>query len=393
MKRLLFPILALVLVLALAVPVAAHTEEHPATADLVAGQHITVGEVRVWNDGTTLYVEYAITDPDWEITETHVHVAGNATDIPQTQAKGKGKGNIGGNPIPGHFAQAMAHDPGVGEYTYEFDLEENGFEPCNTVCIAAHAAVVNATDPEYLWEETAWAAGLDFPGKNWATYFEYHVQFPMELSGTGTYTAEWQTDPDYYRSAPTSAHLAVPAFTPGGSADEARIVIGLPSGTTLGDIQSISWWEHLVGGYPPHLDIYLDIDGGGWGGYPGDDILIFEYAYNGLNHYTDGPPSYGALTGTFYQTFNDDGVGPAQVDDTTPPTGVAKGWPGSGPAGPPASIELHTLAEWQAGVSYTTYSIAKTVDADTPVLWLEIEIDNWITATECYVDDIAISLA
>ncbi|MBE9514360.1 MAG: hypothetical protein IMY83_04940, partial [Chloroflexi bacterium] len=271
MKRLLFPILALILALGLAVPVAAHVAEHPQTVDLVAGQHITVGEVRVWNDGTTLYVEYAITDPDWEITETHVHVAGDAGDIPQTEAKGKGKGNTGGNPIPGHFAQGMPHDPGVTGYTYEFDLE---FEPCQDVYIAAHAVVVNGTDPDYLWEETAWAAGEDFIGKNWATYFKYHVQFPMELDGTGEYVAEWQTDPDYFRSEPTSAHLWVPAFR-GPSADEARIVVGLPAGTTLGDIQSISWYTLLVSGYVPHCDIVLDTDGDS----VRDAILVAEGAY------------------------------------------------------------------------------------------------------------------
>ena len=241
---------------------------------------------------------------------------------------------------------------------------------------------------EELREETAWGDGCDgerfvAPG-NWATYFTY-VYYPMELSGTGDYVAEWQTDSDYYRSGPTSAHLEVPTFS-GSPADEARIVIGLPAGTTLGDIKSVSWWEYLVGGYPPHLDVYLDVDSDGWEGYPDDEVLIFEYAYNGLNHYADGAPGYGAMTGSFYQTFSDDGDGPTQVAD-----GVAEAWPGSGPAGPPGSIELHTLAEWQDGITYTT-DATKTIDASTPVLWLEIEIDNWLTATECYVDDIVVTL-
>ena len=38
----------------------------------------------------------------------------------------------------------------------------------NVVLIAAHAAMCNG--------ETAWGAGVDFTGNNWATYFTYEMQ-------------------------------------------------------------------------------------------------------------------------------------------------------------------------------------------------------------------------
>jgi len=78
MKKVLFPILALVLAVALAIPMAApaaaHMEGCPFTTDLLAGQTEDVGDVQVWNDGDNLHVTYVITEPDWEITETHLYV-------------------------------------------------------------------------------------------------------------------------------------------------------------------------------------------------------------------------------------------------------------------------------------------------------------------------------
>jgi len=43
-------------------------------------------------------------------------------------------------------------------------------------------AVESLQDCVEIQEETAWAAGLDFPGKNWATFFNYYIQPPLTLS-------------------------------------------------------------------------------------------------------------------------------------------------------------------------------------------------------------------
>ena len=92
-----------------------------------------------------------------------------------------------------------------------------------------------------------------------------------------------------------------------------------------------------------HLDIILDINGDG----AIDDSLVFEHAYNDVAlHYLEGPMPYGALTGDWYQTFSDDGNGPAQVDD------AAYGWLSSGPPGPPGDPAFisGTLAGWKSGL-------------------------------------------
>jgi hypothetical protein len=187
--------------------------------------------------------------------------------------------------------------------------------------------------------------------------------------------AEWSTTQPHTGSY--SAHLDS-GTTTAGDGDEARIVVEMPEGTTLNDITSISWWEYNVAGYPPHVDVKVDTDDNG----EADDALVFEYAYNGETHYTDeAPMPYGALTGAWYQTFSDDGNGPSVIDND------ANAWLNSGPAGPLGgeSFIYGTLAEWKAG------TVDESVDGDTAVTALEIEVDNWVVNSEAYVDDIAIN--
>jgi len=200
---------------------------------------------------------------------------------------------------------------------------------------------------------------------------------PAELEATleSDTEAEAELSTEIKHTGRDSAHLKTTGTDEPG--DEARIVMPVPEGTTLADIAAVSWWEYLVAGYPPHLDIMLDIDGDG----TIDDSLVFEYAYNDVAlHYLEGPMPYGALTGDWYQTFSDDGNGPAQVDDT------AYGWLSSGPPGPPGDPAFisGTLAGWKSGL------VDPVIDGTTSVVSLEIEIDNWVVQSEAYIDDIVI---
>ncbi len=201
---------------------------------------------------------------------------------------------------------------------------------------------------------------------------------PIELETTGDATAEWSNERSH--SGKHSVHLETTGTE--GTGDEARIVFPLPEGTTLGDIESISWWEYLVQGYPPHVDISLDIDDDG----EVDDRLVFEYAYNTEDHYADAPMPYGALTGDWYKTFSDDDEGPALVDDT------ANGWLASGPPGPPGDENFiyYTLEEWKDGVDING-DTSIDISSATLVLALEIEVDNWVVQSEAYVDDIVVN--
>ena len=169
--------------------------------------------------------------------------------------------------------------------------------------------------------------------------------------------------------------------TTGGPGTESRIIIDVPEDFTLGMLESISWDEYLVAGYAPHVDVFIDADDDD----DYDDTLVFEYAYNTEAHYAEAPMPYGAMTGAWYQTFSDDVLGPAQVDDG------ANGWLASGAPGPlggPGFI-YYTLALWKAGVDVDGVP-GIDINSDTEVIALEIEVDNWVVQSEAYVDDIEI---
>jgi len=148
----------------------AHTADDPFVTDLIAGggnpaSAIDVGDVLVWNDGEQLLVRYHVTAQDWCLTETHSHVATSADAIPQTKK---------GNPIPGKFDFSATLDC-VTSFTLVVPMT---WEPGVQLFIATHASLQNPTVvySNGPWTETAWGAGFDFPGRNWATYFTYTVQ-------------------------------------------------------------------------------------------------------------------------------------------------------------------------------------------------------------------------
>ena len=186
-------------------------------------------------------------------------------------------------------------------------------------------------------------------------------------------------------------HLVATTGGP-GTGTEDRIVIDVPDDFTLGMLESISWDEYLVAGYPPHVDVILDLDDNGE--YTiADEALVFEYAYNYESHaLTEAPMPYGALTGAWYATFSDDTYGPAVIDDE------AMAWATKGAPGPLGgdfgddNFFYLSLADWKAGVTYQASGQAeKTINSDSIILRLEIEVDNWVVDSDAYVDNILVN--
>ena len=142
------------------------------SVELMAGQTWNIGDVLVKNDADNIYVKFMLTDADaiadgWRITEAHVDVKTAVTDFPMKN----------GNPKPGKFTvnEELAPVGETGWYSF--------INPGTSVFIAAH---VKIELPELVDEsgnvirpydsESAWGAGADFSGKNWATYFAYEPQ-------------------------------------------------------------------------------------------------------------------------------------------------------------------------------------------------------------------------
>lgn len=202
----------------------------------------------------------------------------------------------------------------------------------------------------------------------------------------------------------------------GEGVNEGRITIRLTPGTTLGDIESISWWVNTTSGYPPHVDLLLDMDGDGVfdGGKKDlvtgeslsgkDDVLVAEFAYQpyfgpGYAYSSPGAP-YGHYApewqssyyypsyDTWVQTFQNATaeMGTSQVNNET----VL--WLYSGLPGPYTGGYFGTLADFKEGVVQIIGDTnVATVNASTAVLEIQIEVDNWIGPAEAYVDDVAIN--
>ncbi len=125
-----FAAIAAVGILLLASSARAHTEDVPFVADLLAGRHMDAGEVRVWNDGDNLHVEYR-TIGGWHLYETHLAVATSLADIPQRK----------GNPPPGRFAYKHEDLDGASSDSYVIELADLGADADTLLYIAAHAEV------------------------------------------------------------------------------------------------------------------------------------------------------------------------------------------------------------------------------------------------------------
>jgi len=113
-----------------------YDKDSPKIIELLAGQDINVGQVEVWNDAENLHITYVIDEPGWYLTETHLHVACDESDIPQ---------NKKGNPIPGHFDYSSEHEISDIEIEEPFVISLDSIGCCNPV-IAAHAVVVHVAD-------------------------------------------------------------------------------------------------------------------------------------------------------------------------------------------------------------------------------------------------------
>ena len=175
MRKVLACTLFTLLIAALASPVMALVE--PLVAD---GRDLapTVGTVTVTDDGTNLTITFAITSGNWLISETHV-----ATNYDDNDGDGVVDGipvNGAGNPKVGKFKYGMEYATPTATPAAITIPIPTGLVAGDLIEIAAHAALVDAGDPEIT--ESAWADGETGTtinpapkGKNWATKFVYEI--------------------------------------------------------------------------------------------------------------------------------------------------------------------------------------------------------------------------
>jgi len=179
--------------------------------------------------------------------------------------------------------------------------------------------------------------------------------------------------------------------------NEGRIVLKLKTGTTLEEIESIEWWVNTVSGYPPHVDLLLDVDKDG----TSDDALVAEFAYQpyvGPGYAYDSPRvPYGhyveGLGASFYNPVYDTWVRTFQNATTELQTVKVFNdtvfWLSSGLSGPYKGGYFGKLKDFKDGVVKSIVSnLPAPVNESTVVLEVQIEVDNWIGSSEAYVDKV-----
>ena len=242
-----------------------------------------------------------------------------------------------------------------------------------------------------------------------------------DLSSDGLGTSEWSTTESY--SGGYAIHLTAPGKASwdgdenkGVGVNEGRLSIRLAPGTKLSDIESLSWRVRTEAGYPPHVDLLLDMDGDGdcdskkdlvtgevIAGND-DDALVAEFAYqeyvgSGYEYVGPGDPysHYDKdLQDTFYDPIYDAWVRTFQGDpseteslrlDNDTVCWLYSGLPGPYPKGFFGTLEAFRLGTVEV-IGDTTPA---SVDDDTIVLEMQIEVDNWLGPADAYIDVIVLN--
>ncbi|HEX8014087.1 MAG TPA: hypothetical protein VF465_02530 [Flavobacterium sp.] len=138
-----------------------YSECDPVSINIMAGQFTNSGKILIENDATNLYVTYSAL-PNWYFSEMHLYV-GPYANVPLQN----------GNPVPGQFPYKKSFNPLVQTYTFTIPLSAITLDANKCLYIAAHSSMKNIVNGVIVRTETGWAGGIKFPGKNWATYFNY----------------------------------------------------------------------------------------------------------------------------------------------------------------------------------------------------------------------------
>jgi hypothetical protein len=126
--------------------------------------------------------------------------------------------------------------------------------------------------------ETAWAAGFDFPGNNWATYFAYTVPLhQIEVFAVSSIPVEKVLDVGNYKFVVSGTAFAGGEYTEDIEFDAKYSITHSDSGDT---------WTDTVSGYESYGEELLDLQVNGisleWGDYNVDHIYECSWTGGGV---------------------------------------------------------------------------------------------------------------
>lgn len=270
-------VMALVLLLASLLPVSVSADDgviNNVQQPLMAGQHTEIGYVRFYSEnGTTLTVQYKVTEPGWGIPLSHLYVG-------PTEAK---------KLAPGSFPYQHTHEVSERtDYTYTVDI--SGMNP---VYVAAHCEAEQFVG--YASNLEMDEANLPAECATFSVSYAANSYLTTQIQTTslaGSYEA-WCVDADgtinigqSYNACVQSSYdfvwdPAVFPVVPEGVANQLNYIINNypQDGYTMGDVQHALWaltGQAAPGRYvPPAVPLYDPAK---------VDLILEDAAANGLTY-------------------------------------------------------------------------------------------------------------
>jgi hypothetical protein len=129
------------------------------TTDLIAGESTDVGDITVYNDGSTLHIQFATSD-SWRLHDTYVHVAPSLAGIPVAA----------GSPQTARFEFQHSNAQAVTGDVYEISMKQWPAGTVLSIAAGADAAKLGASSAQ-----AAWGDGMMF-GSQDGRFFTYTIQ-------------------------------------------------------------------------------------------------------------------------------------------------------------------------------------------------------------------------
>lgn len=147
----------------------------PIAYDLIAGQNLVVGKMKVSNNANILNVEFEAKEL-LKFSEVQLWVGTNINNVPMNKNK---------IPLPGKFTYKAEN---LDEYCFSIQLSDIYEIPemlleGKPIFLFAHLKVKNINDDEY---ESAWSDGITLDSQRWGTYSEFSCCHP-EGGGGGCF--------------------------------------------------------------------------------------------------------------------------------------------------------------------------------------------------------------
>ena len=275
----------------------------PLITDLIVEGHTKVGEVTITENEGYLNVKYEITDTEWLISETHLFVTEDISNIP----------GYPDSVNPDLFNYKMEHNPGVTIYEYT-NIQNNGLSYILAQAVLSRDLGGADWDALNNMVSTEPATAYFTAGADGANRSSFEVDISGENSFIGQDQEAWCVDRDHGISLPFEGLVK---FISTYDTDFENLVDGIID--IPGNIRAVNWIpnQDFVGQVHSSLGEfnYNDVKLAIWKLIEDDDPVIeplpdmsrVTYIYNEALEHLDFEPYCGEFVGIILQPVDEYG--------------------------------------------------------------------------------------